>query len=198
MIRGWPRVRNSHGSSPTGTPAGPGVFQETVHSHFSPPAAYNFTSHPNSPTRLFLPALDPLASIHISSPPVQNSLPRDLQEGLAGEPKSRFPLSRHKWRVGAREAELMQEWLGFSKKKKNTEQTTGPWGIKPSPLPLTPLHQHHHPALPTHLFEFRDQDTTTYQQHKSEESLITAELSHSIWKKIIIKITVLFHKLFWG
>ena len=115
-------------------------------------------------------------------PQFKTYLLRDLQEGLAGEPKSRLTLSRHKWRIGAREAALMQEWLGFSKKK-HTGQTTGPWGIKPSPLPLTPLHQHHHPALPTHLFEFRDQDSTRYQQHKSEESLITAELSRSIWKK---------------
>lgn len=143
MIHGWPRVRHSPGSNPAGTIAG---TRCTSGRHFTlisllPCRLELSPSLPNSPTRLFLPALDPLASIHLLSPSSNFLLLlRDLQERLAGEPKSRFTLSRHKWKIRAREVDLMQEWLGFSKKH---------WidglALRQKPLPSPPT-----PAPPPH------------------------------------------------
>lgn len=197
VIHVWPKVRKRHqpsidsrgGARVEG--GGAGVFQEAPHPPVSPPSLCSLTSHPSSPLGWsqgpVLPA-GSLASIHIPfSLCCLSYLLQDIQGGLAGEWKNRI---RSFWRQELEQGR-QNACTNDLDSAENNEQAAGLWEQKTSTsIPHTP------PTLPTYLNS--ETKTPLCTSSINYKSLLSSVFSHSIWKKMIIKISVLLHRLFWG
>lgn len=129
-----------------------------------------------------------LASIHIPfSLCCLSYLLQDIQGGLAGEWKNRI---RSFWRQELEQGR-QNACTNDLDSAENTEQAAGLWEQKTSTsIPHTP------PTLPTYLNS--ETKTPLCTSSINYKSLLSSVFSHSIWKKMIIKISVLLHRLFWG
>ena len=129
----WPNSDNCRARCISGDPSHAILSSLGLQLHLTPKQPHKAT--PQGPFFLLWipwpPFISPLPQFKTYFP----YLLKDTHEGLDGEPKPRFALPRHKWRIRTRERELMQEWLGFSIK-----HWTGNWALRKNnctPIPYT-------------------------------------------------------------